>query len=184
MGRGGNGAGPGPRPRAPGAGPAGVPPSGSPEAEALARGVRAGGGTVVAAGGCFDLLHAGHVRMLEAARALGDCLIVCLNSDASVRRLKGPGRPVAPVADRVAVLSGLACVDAVAVFDEDTPEPALERLRPHLFVKGADYRAGDLPEARALARWGGEAVVVPFLEGRSTTILVQTLARAGGHPSS
>jgi D-beta-D-heptose 7-phosphate kinase/D-beta-D-heptose 1-phosphate adenosyltransferase len=178
-----NGAARASRPRAPGAGHACVPPGGytATGAEELARRVRAGGGTVVATGGCFDVVHAGHVRMLEAARALGDCLIVCLNSDDSVRRLKGPDRPLVPTADREAVLRGLGCVDAVAVFGEDTPEAVLERLRPHLFVKGADYRAEDLPEARALARWGGQAVVVPFLEGRSTSSLMASLARSGGH---
>ncbi|HEX2043472.1 MAG TPA: D-glycero-beta-D-manno-heptose 1-phosphate adenylyltransferase, partial [Acidimicrobiales bacterium] len=180
-----NGAAPVPEPRAPGARHAFVPPSGCTatgapsDPEEFARRVRAGGGTVVATGGCFDVLHAGHVRTLEAARALGDCLIVCLNSDASVRRLKGPGRPLVPADDRAAVLRSLGCVDAVAVFDEDTPEAVLERLQPHLFVKGADYRADDLPEARALARWGGQAVVVPFLEGRSTSGLVESMARSG-----
>lgn len=152
-----------------------VPPPDGPLA--LACRAREEGATLVAAGGCFDLLHAGHVRMLEAARALGDCLVVCLNSDASVRRLKGEGRPVVPEADRVAVLMGLACVDGVAVFDEDTPEALLGKLRPHLFVKGADYAVGELPEARIVARWGGQAVVVPFLEGRSTSTLVDALAR-------
>ena len=182
----GNGAVPGPQPSAPWARLAHAPPgrtSPPPDPAALARRVRARGGTVVAAGGCFDLLHAGHVRMLEAARALGDCLVVCLNSDASVRRLKGPGRPVVPADDRVSILLGLACVDAVTVFDEDTPQAALERLQPHLWVKGADYRAGDLPEAEALARWGGQAVVVPFLEGRSTSTLVGSLARPSDHPA-
>ena len=184
--RGGNGAAPISQPRAPGARHAHVPPGGctatgaSPDTEEFARRVRAGGGTVVATGGCFDLIHAGHVRMLEAARSLGDCLIVCLNSDDSVRRLKGPDRPLVPVDDRAAVLNSLSCVDAVAVFDEDTPETVLGRLRPHLFVKGADYRAEDLPEARVLARWGGQAVVVPFLEGRSTSTLVESVARSGG----
>ena len=181
-----NGAARASQPRAPGARHACVPPGGCtgpgapPDAEALARRVRAGGGTVVATGGCFDVIHAGHVRMLEAARALGDCLIVCLNSDDSVRRLKGAGRPFVPADDRVAVLRSLGCVDAVAVFGEDTPEAVLESLQPHLFVKGADYRADDLPEALALARWGGQAVVVPFLEGRSTSSLVETLGRSGG----
>src|SRR3712207_7654493 len=87
------------------------------------------GGTVVATGGCFDLLHAGHVATLHAARALGDCLVVCLNSDESVRRLKGADRPLVPQDDRAAVLEALACVDAVVAFDEDTPEAVLARLR-------------------------------------------------------
>ena len=158
VGRGGNGAAPSP-----------APPE---DPVVLAGRVRSEGGVVVAAGGCFDLLHAGHVRLLEAARALGDCLVVCLNSDESVRRLKGPGRPVVPQADRADVLRGLGCVDAVAIFAEDTPAAVLERLRPHLFVKGGDYGARDLPEAEVLARWGGQAVLVPYLEGRSTSGLL------------
>jgi D-beta-D-heptose 7-phosphate kinase / D-beta-D-heptose 1-phosphate adenosyltransferase len=158
VGRGGNGAAPSPA----------LPE----DPVALAARVRNEGGVVVAAGGCFDLLHAGHVRLLEAARALGDCLVVCLNSDESVRRLKGQGRPVVPEADRAEVLRGLGCVDAVATFGEDTPAAVLERLRPHLFVKGGDYGARELPEAEVLARWGGQAVLVPYLEGRSTSSLL------------
>jgi D-beta-D-heptose 7-phosphate kinase / D-beta-D-heptose 1-phosphate adenosyltransferase len=142
----------------------------------LARSVRAAGGTVVATGGCFDLLHAGHVRTLNAARRLGDCLIVCVNSDSSVTRLKGPERPLVPEADRAAVLVALGCVDAVLVFDEDTPEKALELLRPHLWVKGGDYRGSKLPEEEALHRWGGRAVLVPFVEGRSTTRIIEEAA--------
>jgi rfaE bifunctional protein nucleotidyltransferase chain/domain/rfaE bifunctional protein kinase chain/domain len=134
-------------------------------------------GPVVAAGGCFDLLHAGHVAMLQAARSLGDRLIVLLNSDDSVSRLKGPSRPLQPAADRAAVLLALDCVDDVVVFDEDTPVEALERLRPDLFVKGGDYAVADLPEARAMAAWGGTAVTVPYLSGRSTTRLVTEAVR-------
>lgn len=141
-------------------------------------GVRAAGGTVVATGGCFDLVHAGHVATLEAARALGDCLVVCLNSDDSVSRLKGPSRPLVTQADRARVLDALECVDAVVVFDEDTPVQALERLRPDVWVKGGDYAGTELPEAAVLRQWGGQAVVLPYLEGRSTTRLV-TAAAAG-----
>jgi rfaE bifunctional protein nucleotidyltransferase chain/domain/rfaE bifunctional protein kinase chain/domain len=129
--------------------------------------------TVVATSGCFDLLHAGHVSALRAARALGDRLIVCLNSDASVRRLKGEGRPVVAQADREAVLRSLACVDDVVVFPEDTPLRVLAELRPDFFVKGGDYDATSLPEAALLESWGGRAVVVPYLSGRSTTRLLQ-----------
>jgi D-beta-D-heptose 7-phosphate kinase/D-beta-D-heptose 1-phosphate adenosyltransferase len=154
-------------------------PSPPVDAQSLAEAVRRRGGTVVATGGCFDLLHAGHVSTLQSARALGDCLIVCLNSDASVRRLKGGGRPVVPEADRAAVLLGLACVDAVAVFDEDTPVELLARLRPDVFAKGADYSVADLPEGSLLSTWGGQAVVLPFLEGRSTSQLVEELAAGG-----
>jgi rfaE bifunctional protein nucleotidyltransferase chain/domain/rfaE bifunctional protein kinase chain/domain len=148
------------------------PPYAAPTAPQLAAAVHDAGGTVVAAGGCFDLLHAGHVELLRRARSLGDCLVVCLNSDASVRRLKGPGRPIVAECDRAAVLESLACVDAVELFEEDTPVEALRRLRPDVFVKGGDYAARDLVESEALAEWGGEAVVLPFLEGRSTTTLI------------
>jgi rfaE bifunctional protein nucleotidyltransferase chain/domain len=149
-------------------------------AVAVAERTRAKGGTVVATGGCFDLLHAGHVATLEAARALGDSLVVLVNSDASVRGLKGPGRPLVPAADRVRVLAALGCVDAAVVFDEPTPLAVLERLRPHVFAKGGDYRAADLPEGALLSSWDGQAVVLPYLSGRSTTSLV---TRARGGPS-
>ncbi len=139
--------------------------------------VRGHGGTLVATGGCFDLLHAGHVHMLHSARALGDALVVLLNSDDSVRRLKSPDRPLQSQHDRAAVLAALDCVDAVVIFDEDTPVEALERLRPHVFAKGADYAVADLPEAATLSSWGGEAVVVPYLQGRSTTRLLQEAVR-------
>ena len=144
---------------------------------AVAERVRAAGGTVVATGGCFDLLHAGHVATLEAARALGDCLVVCLNSDESVRRLKGAGRPLVPQEDRARVLAALECVDEVVVFDEDTPVQAIRRVRPDVWAKGGDYAGADLPEAALLREWGGQAVVLPYLTGRSTTSLVET-ARA------
>ena len=152
---------------------AAIPLTPTHDAAAVVRRVRAGGGTVVVAGGCFDLLHAGHVCLLESARRLGDCLIVAMNSDASVRRLKGDGRPVVPEADRAALLAALSCVDAVAVFDEDAPTELLTRLQPDIFAKGGDYSSRTLPEASTLARWGGQAVVLPYLSGRSTTGLLQ-----------
>jgi len=147
----------------------------------LIEAVRVAGGTVVATGGCFDLLHAGHVATLRAARALGDCLVVCLNSDDSVRRLKGLERPLVPQADRVAVLEELGCVDVVVPFDERTPEAVLQRLRPDVFAKGGDYALSDLPEAALLGTWGGQAVVLPYLEGRSTTQLIKEVARRDNH---
>ncbi|MFC8299395.1 PfkB family carbohydrate kinase [Micromonospora orduensis] len=161
---------------------AGVPGPGgdrvgvAPVAALLAE-VRAAGGTVVATGGCFDLLHAGHVATLQAARQLGDCLIVCLNSDASVAGLKGPDRPVMSEGDRARLLAALSCVDAVMIFDESTPEAALSWLRPDIWVKGGDYATGGgdaagLPEAEVLRRWGGNTVVVPYLDGRSTTDMI------------
>lgn len=141
----------------------------------VARRVRSAGGTLVATGGCFDLVHAGHVRTLRAAREQGDALIVCLNSDASVRRLKGPGRPIMGQDDRVEMLLALKCVDAVAVFDEDTPAEALAALRPDVWVKGGDYSIEQLPEAALLATWGGRCLIVPHLRGRSTTALAAAL---------
>ena len=143
-----------------------------PRADGVIARVRAAGGTVVATGGCFDLLHPGHVATLRAARGLGDCLVVCINSDASVRRLKGPARPLVTAADRARVLEALEFVDAVEVFDEDTPAEVLDRLRPDVWAKGGDYAGADLPEAAVLRRWGGQAVVLPYLDGHSTTALV------------
>jgi D-beta-D-heptose 7-phosphate kinase/D-beta-D-heptose 1-phosphate adenosyltransferase len=139
---------------------------------ALADQVRARGGTVVATGGCFDVLHAGHVESLQAARRLGDCLMVLLNSDDSIRRIKGSDRPVNRVEDRRRVLAALDCVDAVAVFDADTPADALEALRPHIWAKGGDYVTAGLPETHLLPRWAGRVVVLPYLRGRSTTTIL------------
>jgi D-beta-D-heptose 7-phosphate kinase / D-beta-D-heptose 1-phosphate adenosyltransferase len=136
------------------------------------------GETIVATGGCFDLLHAGHVSMLRHARRLGDHLIVCVNSDASVRRLKGPDRPIVPLPDRIRVLEALEDVDAVAVFDEDTPIELLARLRPDVWAKGADYAGVPLPEAEAVRAHGGEIALLPHVDGRSTSGLV---AAARGH---
>lgn len=145
----------------------------------LARAVRAKGGTVVATGGCFDLLHAGHARTLAAARSMGDCLIVCLNSDESVSRLKGPHRPIVSVEDRAELLLALSCVDAVVVFEEDTPEACLEQLRPDIWVKGGDYHPDELPEGGLVAAWGGRCVTVPFQPARSTSGLAEALAKVG-----
>jgi rfaE bifunctional protein nucleotidyltransferase chain/domain len=150
-----------------------APLAAAPDVEALLERVRAAGGTVVATGGCFDLLHAGHVATLRAARGLGDCLVVCINSDDSVRRLKGPSRPLVTASDRARVLEALEFVDAVVVFEEDTPAEVLDRLRPDVWAKGGDYAGADLPEAAVLQTWGGQAVVLPYLDGHSTTALVE-----------
>jgi rfaE bifunctional protein nucleotidyltransferase chain/domain len=148
---------------------------GAQDAGRLVAEVRARGGTVVATGGCFDLLHIGHLATLQAARKLGDCLIVCLNSDASVQALKGPDRPLTSQQDRSRLLAALDCVDAVVVFDEPNPEAVLSWLRPDVWVKGGDY--SDPPEAELLRRWGGQCVIVPYVDGRSTT---RTIAAARG----
>ena len=125
--------------------------------------------------GCFDLLHPGHVAYLEAARALGDALVVGLNSDASIKRLKGPSRPVVPEGDRAIVLSALEPVDAVVVFDEDTPARLMRELRPAVYVKGGDYRIEDLPEAKVAEEIGAEVKILPFEPGYSTTALIERI---------
>ncbi|TDC50219.1 bifunctional heptose 7-phosphate kinase/heptose 1-phosphate adenyltransferase [Actinomadura sp. KC345] len=153
-------------------------------AEDVVAATRATGGTVVATGGCFDILHVGHIAMLRAARVLGDCLVVCLNSDASIRRLKGRDRPVNGCADRRALLEALESVDAVTVFDEDTPETPLTALRPDIWVKGGDYTASELPEAHLLASWGGQTLTVPYVPGRSTTRLIELAHESGFTGSS
>ncbi|HEX7096196.1 MAG TPA: PfkB family carbohydrate kinase [Acidimicrobiales bacterium] len=142
--------------------------------------VRRRGGRIVATSGCFDLLHAGHVGMLDAARALGDHLVVLLNSDASARRLKGEGRPLQRAADRAAVLRGLKAVDDVLEFDEDTPVDALRVLRPHVFVKGGDYAYRDIPESAVMRSLGGRVVVVPYVTGRSTSALIRVARERSG----
>ncbi|WP_309131481.1 PfkB family carbohydrate kinase [Brevibacterium sp.] len=142
---------------------------------ARAQSVRARGGTVVATGGCYDLLHAGHARALSAARRMGDTLIVLLNSDASVRRLKGDTRPIVTAQDRAELLLALDCVDEVVIFDEDTPVRAIESIRPDIWVKSDDYRSADLAEAKTIAEWGGRVVTVPFVPARSTSRLADAL---------
>ncbi|MDO2359627.1 adenylyltransferase/cytidyltransferase family protein, partial [Mycobacterium avium] len=146
------------------------------DALGLAARLRRQGRTVVATGGCFDLLHTGHIRLLRQARELGDALIVLVNSDASVRALKGSGRPVMRDADRARVLAALACVDAVAVFDGLTPERMLEDLRPDIWVKGGDYVAAELPEADVVYRHGGEVVILPTVAGYSSSRLIAAAA--------
>jgi rfaE bifunctional protein nucleotidyltransferase chain/domain len=158
-------------------------PAGPEPVEELLARVRGRGGRVVATGGCFDVLHAGHVACLEAARRLGDCLVVLLNSDDSVRRLKGPERPVHTEQDRARVLLGLGCVDAVVVFGEDSPHAALERLRPDVWAKGGDYAAATLPEASLVRSWGGRVVLLPYLPGRSTTRIIEHAQSSRGRAS-
>jgi rfaE bifunctional protein nucleotidyltransferase chain/domain len=139
---------------------------------ALAEQVRRSGGTVVATGGCFDLLHTGHVRLLRRARDLGDALIVLINSDESVQAIKGPGRPVVPAEDRARVLAALGCVDGVAIFSETSPAAALERLQPDIWVKGGDYTGVELPEADVVHRHGGEVVLLATVPGYSSSKLI------------
>ncbi|RZQ60224.1 PfkB family carbohydrate kinase [Amycolatopsis suaedae] len=154
--------------------PAREAPAGTASAFAVAERVRRHGGTLVATGGCFDLLHPGHVGLLARARSFGDALVVCLNSDDSVRGLKGPDRPIVPAEDRARLLLALSDVDAVVVFDEPSPAGVLERLAPDVWVKGGDYAGADLPEAEVVRRHGGRVELVPLVAGYSTTRLLTT----------
>lgn len=133
---------------------------------------RAQGLRIVMTNGCFDLLHAGHIATLEAARSCGNVLIVGVNSDASVKRLKGPERPLNSEDDRARVIAALACVDAVTIFAEDTAAPLLDLVQPHVYAKGGDYNPETLPEYPVIQRYGGEMVFVPLLDGKSTTKLI------------
>ncbi len=130
---------------------------------------------VVFTNGCFDILHRGHVTYLEQARRLGDALVVGVNTDASVARLKGSGRPLVPEGDRAFVLAGLSSVTAVTLFDEDTPDELITALRPDVLVKGGDYTPEEIVGADTIERGGGRVVVIPYVEGHSTTDLVRQL---------
>jgi D-beta-D-heptose 7-phosphate kinase/D-beta-D-heptose 1-phosphate adenosyltransferase len=145
------------------------------EAVQLAETWRRGGQTVVFTNGCFDVLHAGHVRCIRSARAMGDRLIVGLNSDQSVRRLKGPNRPVNPEELRAEVLCALEDVDGVVIFHQDTPLEIIRAIRPQVLVKGGDYRPCDIVGHREVLSWGGRVEVVPLLEGLSTTRIIERI---------
>jgi D-beta-D-heptose 7-phosphate kinase/D-beta-D-heptose 1-phosphate adenosyltransferase len=158
--------------------------------------LHARGKRVVFTNGCFELLHVGHIRYLQAARDLGDALIVGLNSDASVRALKGAPRPLVPQAERAELLAALACVDDVVIFAEPTAETLVEALRPDVYVKGGDYRSigetsdgGAAPAPRKVApemavvqRYGGQVVVLPYSTGHSTTTLIENILQSYNQP--
>lgn len=142
--------------------------------------LRLAGKIVVFTNGHFEILHPGHVRYLQHARSLGDCLIVGLNGDASTRRLKGPGRPVLGQEARAEVLGALSCVDYVVCFEVDTAEHLVRALRPDIYVKGGDYSAETgkpLPEAQIVRAYGGRVVLAPFLSGYSTSALIQQIVQ-------
>jgi len=145
------------------------------EIEVLLSQARSRGERIVMTNGCFDILHAGHVAYLEEAKNLGDRLIVAVNDDASVARLKGSGRPITPLEDRLAVLSGLAAVDWVVPFGDDTPADLIGRLLPDVLVKGGDYRPEDIAGAKAVIANGGEVRILSFREGRSTTAVIEAI---------
>lgn len=142
---------------------------------ALALQLKKAGRRVVFTNGCFDILHAGHVRYLKAARAEGDCMIVGLNSDASVQRLKGPERPLNHQDDRAEVLAGLEAVDYIVIFDEPTAETLVREIQPDIYAKGGDYSLDRLPEAEIVAGYGGRTVLIPEVPGRSTTNLIRKI---------
>lgn len=142
----------------------------------IAKNLKAAGKTTVFTNGCFDILHAGHVRYLTGARALGDCLIVGLNSDQSVRNLKGPTRPVNSQDDRAEVLAALAAVDYVVIFEEDTAENLVADIKPDIYAKGGDYTVEKLPENKVVVAHGGRTVLVPEVPGRSSSNIIKKIS--------
>ncbi len=135
------------------------------------------GRRIVLANGAFDLLHVGHVRYLSAARALGDVLVVAVNSDASVRALKGPPRPLVPEAERLELLAHLTCVDWLVLFDELTVAEVLRAIRPHIHAKGTDYTVTTVPEREIVAAWGGTTAICGDPKDHSTTDFLATIRR-------
>lgn len=134
------------------------------------------GKRIVSTNGCFDILHVGHVRFLQAARSLGDVLVVGVNSDASVKRLKGPTRPVIGQADRAEILAALGCVDFVCIFEEDTPVEFLKGVQPNVHAKGADYKPSDLAETPVVESFGGQVNIIELVPGKSTTSIVRLIS--------
>jgi len=144
---------------------------------------QANGETIVLTNGVFDLLHVGHTRYLAEARALGDALIVAVNSDESVRGFKDPLRPIVPLAERMEMLASLACVDYVAAFETRTPVPLIEQVRPLIYAKGGDYALEDLPEAAVVLGYGGSVRILSLIAGRSTTNIIARVCAVYGAAS-
>ena len=138
---------------------------------------------VVFTNGCFDILHSGHIAYLNRAKALGDILVLGVNTDEGVQRLKGPTRPINSLKDRVQVLSGLSSVDYVTAFDEDTPVELIRAIRPDVFVKGGDYTRETLPEAALVEEMGGAVQILPYMEDHSTTGMIARIREAYGQTS-
>ena len=145
------------------------------EIQAVAQEIKQMKKTLVFTNGCFDILHAGHVRYLQAAKELGDCLVVGLNSDESVRSLKGIQRPINKEEDRAEVLSALSAVDYVVVFSERTAEQLVREIKPDVYVKGGDYNVKSLPEAEIVAKYGGKTVLIPEVPGRSSSNIIKKI---------
>jgi len=150
------------------------------EAAVASAGLKAAGKTLVFTNGVFDLLHVGHLRYLTQARGLGDALMVGLNADACVKRLKGELRPILPEAERAELLAGLACVDYVCLFEEDDPRELIKAVVPGLLVKGGDWPIDKILGRDTVEAAGGKVMSLPFVEGRSTTTIVQDIARKFG----
>ena len=144
---------------------------------------QAAGERVVFTNGVFDLLHVGHARYLAEARALGDALVIAVNTDESVRGFKGDLRPIVPLDERMEMLAALACVDYVTPFGTRTPVPLIEALRPALYVKGGDYSEADLPEAPVVRGYGGDVRLLSLVQGRSTTDVIARIRAAYGGPA-
>ncbi len=140
--------------------------------------LRAEGKTIVTTNGCFDILHVGHVRYLEKTKSFADVLIVALNSDKSVRSIKGEGRPINNENDRAEVLSALRSVDYVVLFDEDSPLDLLLQIKPDVHTKGADYTIETLPEAKGITENGGRIEFISFVEGKSTTSIIEKMRKS------
>ena len=132
---------------------------------------------IVFTNGCFDLLHIGHIRYLEKAKAFGDILVVGVNSDSSVRRLKGPKRPILPEEERAGILSGLGCVDYITIFDEIDPLRLITSLQPNVLAKGGDWTKEQTVGKEVVERSGGEVVIIPFVKGASTSNLIETILK-------
>jgi len=143
----------------------------------IIKNLKAKGKRIIFTNGCFDLLHVGHVRYLEEAKALGDVLVIGVNSDASVREIKGPERPILPVEERVEILSSLECVDYVTVFDEADPLLLITSLLPNVLVKGGDWTKEQIVGGEMVEKSGGEVVIIPFVQGVSTSNLIETILK-------
>jgi len=139
--------------------------------------LRKEGKQIVFTNGCFDLLHVGHIRYLREARRMGDLLVVALNNDDSVRKLKGPSRPVQPERDRAEILAGLECVDYVVLFEQDTPLAVIEHLRPNVLVKGADWSVEQIVGRDVVKGTGGRVVTIDYVKGMSTSALIDRICR-------
>jgi len=153
------------------------------ELGAIVAGLRREGRTIVTTNGCFDLLHIGHVRYLEEASKHGDVLVVGVNSDNSVRQLKGPGRPIVPEGERAAVVAALESVDYVTIFDRLNPSGLVALLRPVVHVKGQDYDPKRMPETLPVRQWGGRVVTIELSEGHSTSELIGRIQALTPSPS-